>query len=815
MQQQQEEEQQRFGQAHDHDNGVAFKGSDDEEEEEDDLFFTQTQEDGDEEWAPESGAEAPLLPPYVPELGLEEMSSTQRHRCNFHLHHRQQQQHHHHHQPQQRPAPLAPLPASNATAAAPAFPVFGHEDSSACVTGPTDPATGNTSDTRHFYTFLNDKAGMDENKRSKEEVEKIVHEASKNSKFFLAQQRNDVKIQERIRGIKSKLRTLSEPLRRALESEADKHLIAAEKSRRSYTQVCVVIDLDAFFTSVEERDEPSLKAVPFAVGGGVICTANYEARKYGVRSAMPEFIARKLCPQLLVRQTRFETYSHVAEQTRMIFKEYDPHFRAGSLDEAYLDLTACVQGLVRERGGEVPFGGGSGGGGISLFERPEAAMVLKADGEEEEEDDDEEKQSGEEHDKTEKRHAYYWSVAEAVVAEIRRRICEVTGVTASAGIATSFCLAKIASNERKPDGQYRVGNVGGFLRHLPVRKVSGIGRITERCLVAGLEIGTCWELWSKRALLYHVYTHQTAHWLVCKSVGLDGGGPDDGNSEDGGGGGGGGGRKGISRERTFAALSRKDDLLEKLRMICDSLAADMAREGLKAKSITLKLKNSDFAITTRAKSCAFYVSTSQELYQHSLSLLLPQLPITLRLMGVRASHFQPKPQAPPKGQGCLEGYVVTSGPNTAVAAGAASGEAAAGDVSPFVSSSSYSSPSSLPAASQSEAPIVPPAYSCPVCSRCLSLGLHDFNQHVDDCLRASDPHFHRRQKEQEEKQEKGKERRKLFSAPPQSTVAYKKGKRNGAGGGREGGGKKRASQPVAKPLEHFFRSTGNANGMKN
>eukprot|EP00624_Nannochloropsis_granulata_P005139 evm.model.NODE_36344_length_18804_cov_16.103861.5 len=663
---------------------------------------------------------------------------------------------------------------------------------------------------------------MDENKRSKEEVEKIVHEASKNSKFFLAQQRNDVKIQERIRGIKAKLRTLSEPLRRALETEADKRLNAAEKSSRSHTQVCVVIDLDAFFTSVEERDDSSLKTVPFAVGGGVICTANYEARKYGVRSAMPEFIARKLCPQLLVRPTRFETYSHVAEQTRMIFKEYDPHFRAGSLDEAYLDLTACVQGLVRERGGEVPLGGGRAGGGegIPLFERQEAARVLKADEEEEEEEDDEEERREEEQDKGEKRDAYYWSVAEEVVAEIRRRICEVTGVTASAGIATSFCLAKIASNERKPDGQYRVGDVGGFLRHLPVRKVSGIGRITERCLVAGLEIGTCWELWAKRALLYHVYTHQTAHWLVCKSVGLDGGGADDVNNEEGGGGGGGGGgRKGISRERTFSALSRKDDLLEKLRLICDSLAADMAREGLKAKSITLKLKDSDFAITTRAKSCVFYVSTSQELYQHSLSLLLPQLPITLRLMGVRASHFQPKPQAPPKGQGRLEGYVVTTGPNTAIASGAAPAGAAAGGDPSFLSSSSSSSSfssssSSLPAAAQSQGNVVPPTYSCPLCGQRLSVGLRDFNQHVDVCLRASDPHFNRREKEEEEKEEKEKERRKHSSAASQSTVANKKAKRYRAGGGKGEGGGKKATQPVARSLEHFFRSTGKANGTK-
>lgn len=248
----------------------------------------------------------------------------------------------------------------------------------------------------------------------------------------------------------------------------------------------------------------------------------------------------------------------------------------------------------------------------------------------------------------------------------------------------------------------------------------------------------------------------------------------------------------------------------------------MAREGLKAKSITLKLKDSDFAITTRAKSCAFYVSTSQELYQHALFLLLPQLPITLRLMGVRASHFQPKPQAPPKGQSLLEGYVVTSAaaappPPPAPPPAATTTGAAAGN-----SSSYSSSPSSSPAAAaRSKAPIVPPTYSCPLCARRLSVGLQEFNQHVDNCLRASDPHFSRREKEEEEKEEREKERRK-HSQPP---GANKKAKRNGAGAWREGGGKKGATQPVARPLEHFFRSAassssssssagGNANGKK-
>ncbi len=676
------------------------------EEQDEEFFFSHTQDE--EEWEDESSMPALAMPPLPP---LQPP-------------------------PQEPPSGAAP-PAAAAS------------------------ASSNTADTRHFYTFLSDKAGMDEHRISKEEVERIVYEASKNSKFFQAQQRNDVKIQERIVAIQKKLRTLNDPQRRALEAEADKRLVAAENACRSMSQVCVVVDLDAFFTSVEERDQPELRTVPFAVGGGVICTANYEARKYGVRSAMPLFIAKKLCPKLVVRPTRFETYSEVAEQTRDIFNEYDPEFRAGSLDEAYLDLSPYVQERAQAAGIAVP-PPADAMAPLLLFT---AGLGHAADKEEEEEEEVQEVQEVFKEDagattsgsSSSSNPDAYWKLAEEVVAEIRARIKATTGVTASAGIATSFCLAKIASNEKKPDGQFRVADVQAFLRDLPVRKVSGIGRITERCLVAGLDIHTCSQLYVKRALLYHVYTAQTAHWLLCRSVGLDGGGPADHEGE---GSGSNEGRKGISRERTFAALSRKEDLLEKLRLLCDSLAADMAREGLKGKTVTLKLKNSDFQVTTRAKSCAIYVSTSQELYHHALALLLPQLPITLRLMGVRASHFQPKPQAPPKGQGLLKAYVSTEGNGS-------------------------------PAAAAAPRPPITKTYTCPLCARTLEVSLHEFNGHVDACLSKSDPRF--RAREEEERKQR---------APPPSLPAggaNKKAKRNGGGGGG-----KKPPPAAGRPLEHFF-----------
>ena len=235
---------------------------------------------------------------------------------------------------------------------------------------------------------------------------------------------------------------------------------------------------------------------PMAVGGlGMICTANYKAREYGVRSAMPGFIARELCKALVFVAPNFSKYQAVAEATREIFREYDPHFTAGSLDEAYLDLTACVQ----KRGAD--------------------AGDRRA----------------------------YWALAEEVVDEMRGRVREKCRLTCSAGkalvdrlregkrsavvwslrpeaacsalsppagIANAFCLAKIAADVNKPNGQHLVSDIGAFLRDLPVRKICGVGKVLERLLTEGLGIQTCQHLLEKRALLLHCFTPQNAAWLM-------------------------------------------------------------------------------------------------------------------------------------------------------------------------------------------------------------------------------------------------------------------------------------------------------------
>ncbi len=191
--------------------------------------------------------------------------------------------------------------------------------------------------------------------------------------------------------------------------------------------------MDCFYAAVEMRERPELAGQPVAVGGGsrrgVVTTCNYEARAFGVRSAMPGFKARELCPHLVFLPVRFELYRAASAKVRKILHDVTPLVEPLSLDEAYLDVTALER--------------------------------------------------------------YAWDIAK----EIRRRIFDETGLTASAGIAPNKMLAKIASDWRKPNGQFAVtpDRVEAFMRELPVRKIWGIGpKSAEKFAAAGLH--TCGDL---------------------------------------------------------------------------------------------------------------------------------------------------------------------------------------------------------------------------------------------------------------------------------------------------------------------------------
>jgi DNA polymerase-4 len=202
------------------------------------------------------------------------------------------------------------------------------------------------------------------------------------------------------------------------------------------------IDMDAFFASVEQRDFPELRGKPVAVGGsserGVVAAASYEARKYGVRSAMASRTAKKKCPALVFVKPRFEVYKQVSAQIRSIFAEYTPLIEPLSLDEAYLDVTENLRGMKS------------------------ATMIAE---------------------------------------EIRKKVKEKTRLTASAGVSYNKFLAKLASDHRKPDGLFIIKPEEGeaFVASLPVERFHGVGRVTaEKMHQLGIQTG--WDLRQKTEL---------------------------------------------------------------------------------------------------------------------------------------------------------------------------------------------------------------------------------------------------------------------------------------------------------------------------
>jgi DNA polymerase kappa len=242
--------------------------------------------------------------------------------------------------------------------------------------------------------------------------------------------------------------------------KADQVIEELELSR-NLSQTIVHVDCDAFYAAVEELDRPELKDVPFSVGGGVLTTCNYHARKFGCRSGMAGFVAKKLCPQLIQIPLDFDKYTAKAQEVREVIVDYDPRFESASIDEAYLNITEyCRQNDID----------------------PEEA-----------------------------------------VEQLRREIHEKAKITVSAGIAANAKLAKICSNYNKPNGQYRIPNdrniIMAFVRDLPTRKVNGIGRVFERELDA-VGVKTCGDIYNYRQYLSKLFGEKAFIFLMQCYLGI-------------------------------------------------------------------------------------------------------------------------------------------------------------------------------------------------------------------------------------------------------------------------------------------------------
>jgi DNA polymerase-4 len=343
--------------------------------------------------------------------------------------------------------------------------------------------------------------------------------------------------------------------------------LAAMQSDTRPTRKIIHVDMDAFYASVEQRDDPSLRGKPVAVGGqhrGVVMAASYEARKYGVRSAMPSVTAKRRCPELVFVKSHFDVYRAVSQQIRAIFFDYTPLVEPLSLDEAYLDVTEDRLGLGSAR---------------------------------------------------------------AIAEDIRRRIREETGLTASAGVSYCKFIAKLASDHRKPDGLTVVTPERGpdFIASLPVARFHGVGPVTARKMERlGILTGADLREWSVPALQAQFGSSAEWYWRICRGIDEREVKPDRPY-------------KSVSAERTFDEdLRDPDRLAAELERIAGYAWDRVRRAEVTGRTVTLKVKYCDFTIITRSKSFAGPVPHQAAFIAAGQALLaaLHPLPKGIRLLGL-------------------------------------------------------------------------------------------------------------------------------------------------------------------------------------
>lgn len=311
------------------------------------------------------------------------------------------------------------------------------------------------------------------------------------------------------------------------------------------------IDMDAFYASVEQMDFPELRGKPLAVGGGergVVAAASYEARKFGVRSAMPSVTAKEKCPQLLFVKPRFERYKEISQQIRKIFFEYTDLVEPLSLDEAYLDVTENKKNI---------------------------------------------------------------SSANDLAREIRKRILDEVGLTASAGISVNKFLAKVASDINKPNGQKTIhpSKIDEFLEKLKIEKFYGIGKVTANKMhTMHIFNGADLKKKSRDELVQLFGKSGDYYYNVVR--GIHNGEVKPNRIQ-----------KSVAVERTFSEdLNDDQQIKEKLEALSLELEQRLSKKNIFGKSLTLKIKYKDFTQFTRSKTQDDFYNSSKQFYKTAIQL---------------------------------------------------------------------------------------------------------------------------------------------------------------------------------------------------
>lgn len=332
------------------------------------------------------------------------------------------------------------------------------------------------------------------------------------------------------------------------------------------------VDMDAFYASVEQMDNPELKGKPLAVGGsevrGVVSAASYEARKFGVRSAMSGVQAKRNCPDLIFVPPRFERYKEISKKIQKILYDYTDLVEPLSLDEAYLDVTQNKKG------------------------NPSATLIAQ---------------------------------------EIRKRIFDEVGLTASAGISANKFVAKIASDYNKPNGQKTINpeEIEGFLEGLDIKKFYGIGKVTtEKMYQHGIFTGK--DL--KRKTLDYLETHfgksGSQYYNIVRGIHNSAVKP---NRT----------AKSVAAEHTFETnLTSEIFMEERLERIAFELERRLQKHKISGKTITLKIKYSDFSQQTRSKTLPYFISDKGLIFETVKELLYQErMKDSVRLLGIALANL--------------------------------------------------------------------------------------------------------------------------------------------------------------------------------
>jgi DNA polymerase-4 len=332
------------------------------------------------------------------------------------------------------------------------------------------------------------------------------------------------------------------------------------------------IDMDAFYASVEQLDNPELRGKPLAVGGsearGVVSAASYEARKFGVRSAMSGVQAKRNCPDLIFVRPRFDRYKEISKKIRTIFHEYTDLVEPLSLDEAYLDVTQNKKG------------------------NPSATLIAQ---------------------------------------EIRKRIFDELGLTASAGISVNKFVAKVASDYNKPNGQKTVNpeEVEAFLENLDIRKFYGVGKVTaDRMYHLGIFTGKDLKSKTSEFLEEHFSKSGLYYYNIVRGIHNSEVKPHRN-------------AKSVAAEHTFNEnLTSEIFMIEKLERIASELENRLKRHNISGKTITLKIKYSDFTTQTRSKTLPYFISDKGLLLEAAKELLFQErMKESVRLLGISLNNL--------------------------------------------------------------------------------------------------------------------------------------------------------------------------------